>query len=127
MYTVKEIAQKFDLTPYTVRYYTDLGLVPTVKRDNNNTRLFGEDSFEWFITILHLKKCGMRISDIKKYVDLCEQGNSTLQARYDYLLKYKKFAYHQLIDAQEQAKFMADKIATYQKWIKEDSKKNHLC
>ncbi|WP_225416443.1 hypothetical protein [Levilactobacillus lindianensis] len=43
------------------------------------------------------------------------------------ICQYKKFADHQLIDAQEQAKFMADKIATYQKWIKEDSKKNHLC
>lgn len=127
MYTVKEIAKKFGLTPYTVRYYTDLGLVPPVKRDKNNNRLFGEDSFEWFETIIHLKKCGMTMNDIKKYVDLCEKGNSTLQERYDYLMKYKNYADEQLKDAKVQAEFMKNKLAIYEKWIKEDSQEKHLC
>ncbi|MGQ5710010.1 MerR family transcriptional regulator [Lactobacillus sp. PSON] len=125
MYTVKEISKKFGLTPYTVRYYTDLGLIPTVKRDKNNNRLFDKDSFEWFVTIIHLKKCGMTISDIKKYVDLCQEGNSTLQERYDYLKKYKNYADEQLKDAKVQAEFMKNKLATYAKWIKEYSNENY--
>ncbi|MBP2058450.1 DNA-binding transcriptional MerR regulator [Lactobacillus colini] len=127
MYTVKEIAKKFNLTPYTVRYYTDLGLVPTVKRDKNNNRLFGEDSFEWFETIIHLKKCGMTINDIKKYVDLCKKGNSTLQERYNYLMKYKNYADEQLKDAKIQAEFMKNKLAIYAKWIEEYTQEKHLC
>lgn len=40
MYTVKEVAKCLNLTEHTIRYYTDKGLVPSIKRDKNNTRIF---------------------------------------------------------------------------------------
>ena len=30
MYTVKEIAKCLNMTEHTIRYYTDMGLVPTL-------------------------------------------------------------------------------------------------
>ena len=40
MYTVKEISELLDMTEHTIRYYTDMGLVPSIKRDKNGNRLF---------------------------------------------------------------------------------------
>jgi Predicted transcriptional regulators len=51
MYTVKEIAKLLDMTEHTVRYYTDMGLVPSLKRDKNGNRLFDEESKNWLIGI----------------------------------------------------------------------------
>jgi DNA-binding transcriptional MerR regulator len=42
MYTVKEVAQKTNLTVHTIRFYTDKGLIPNVQRNKNNARLFEE-------------------------------------------------------------------------------------
>lgn len=47
MYSVKEVAKLLDLTEHTVRYYTDKGLVPNIKRDKNNNRLFDDKSINW--------------------------------------------------------------------------------
>lgn len=122
MLTVKQISKKFGLTPHAIRYYTDKGLIPTVLRDKNNNRVFDEDSFEWITTIIHLKKCGMTIDDIKKYVDLCLIGDSTLEERYVYLSKYRDYSLKQLEEAKEQADFMQNKIRQYSKWISEKNK-----
>jgi DNA-binding transcriptional MerR regulator len=61
MYTVKEIAKLLDMTAHTVRYYTDIGLVPTLKRDKNGNRPFDEESKNWLIGIKNLSGSGMSI------------------------------------------------------------------
>ena len=71
MYTVKEAAALLGLTEHTVRYYTDKGLVPSVKRDKNNNRLFDEESMNWLTGVKYLKQCGMSIETIREYVRLC--------------------------------------------------------
>lgn len=40
MYTVKEIAKLLDMTEHTVRSYTDMGLVPSLKRDKNGNHVW---------------------------------------------------------------------------------------
>ena len=65
-YSIKEFAEKFNVTEHTVRYYTDIGLLPC-RRDNQNRRLFDEESENWMQGITCLKGCGASIEDIKEY------------------------------------------------------------
>jgi DNA-binding transcriptional MerR regulator len=113
MYSVKEVAKLLDLTEHTVRYYTDKGLVPNVKRDKNNNRLFDEESINWLTGVKYLKQCGMSVEDIKTYVDLCLEGDSTIQERYEIILKQKEIAQTQLEQAKIRAKYMEDKAKHY--------------
>lgn len=46
------------LTEHTVRYYTDTDLVPNMKRDQNNNRVFDDASLKWLVCAKHLRKCG---------------------------------------------------------------------
>ena len=39
-YTVAQAAEKVNLTPYTLRYYEKVGLLPGVKRRSNGIRVF---------------------------------------------------------------------------------------
>ena len=89
MYTVKEISKLLNMSEHTVRYYTDMGLVPTLKRDKNGNRLFDENSKNWLIGIKNLRGSGMSIKAVKDYVDLCLQGESTLEKRYEIIIEQK--------------------------------------
>ncbi|MEK4510911.1 MerR family transcriptional regulator [Paenibacillus sp. FSL K6-2524] len=113
MYTVKEVAKLLDLSEHTIRYYTDKGLVPTLQRDNNNNRLFDEESVNWLTGVKYLKQCGMSVKAIKNYVDLCLSGDSTVQERYQIILEHKATALAQLEEAKLKAKYMEDKANHY--------------
>ncbi|MFE3897536.1 MULTISPECIES: MerR family transcriptional regulator [unclassified Priestia] len=113
MYTVKEVAKLLDLTEHTVRYYTDKGLVPNLQRDKNNIRLFDDQSINWLKGAKHLKQSGMSVEAIKSYVDLCLEGESTIQQRYEILLEQKATALAQLEQAKLIVKFMEEKVNHY--------------
>ena len=114
MYSVKETAEIVGLTEHTIRFYTDKGLVPNVTRDRNNNRLFDEESINWLTGVKYLKECGMSIEAIKDYVDLCLEGNSTIEQRYQIVLRQKTVAEEQLRSAQERIEYLNAKLAFYQ-------------
>lgn len=113
MYTVKEAAQIVGLSEHTVRFYTDKGLVPNLQRDKNNTRLFDEESLNWLMAAKRWKLCGMSIEEMKAFVDLSMEGDSTLQERYEIILKQKDVALAQLEEAKSRADYLAKKADLY--------------
>ncbi|MBE5101610.1 MerR family transcriptional regulator [Priestia aryabhattai] len=113
MYTVKGVANLLGMTEHTVRFYTDKGLVPNLKRDKNNNRLFDDDSIKWLIGTKNLRKCGMSMEEIKHYVDLCLEGDSTIPERYEIILRQKEAALTELEEAKERAKLMEKKAQHY--------------
>lgn len=114
MYTVKEIAKCLDMTEHTVRYYTDMGLVPPLQRDKNGNRLFDEASKNWLIGIKNLRGSGMSIKAIKEYVNLCLEGDSTIEVRYAIILEQKKRLEEQLKEMNQRYQYMEQKANMYQ-------------
>ena len=45
--TIKEVSQKYALTPDTIRYYERIGLIPPVPRKPNGIRDFDQESCNW--------------------------------------------------------------------------------
>lgn len=117
MYTVKEVAQRLNLTEHTIRFYTDKGLVPNIQRDKYNNRLFDEESLNWLIRVKYLKDCGMSIKDVKHFVDLYLDGDSSILLRYEIILKYKEIAQEQLEEATRRVEFMEKKAKRYREII----------
>lgn len=114
-YTIKEFAQRFAVTEHTVRYYTDIGLLPC-RRDGGNRRVFDEESVNWMQGITCLKGCGASIEDIQEYCRLCllEESPETLNARYQIILKQRDAAYRRIEQAKATARYMDEKVAHYQ-------------
>lgn len=113
MYTVKEIAKCLDMTEHTVRYYTDMGLVPSLQRDKNGNRLFDEESKNWLIGIKNLRGSGMSIKAIKEYVNLCLEGDATIEVRYDIILEQKKQLEEQLKEMNQRYQYIEQKANMY--------------
>lgn len=91
MYTMMQVCQKTNMTYQTLKYYCNEGLIPNVKRDKNNRRIFEERDVKWIKDLTCLKKCGLSIQEMKIYLDLCLEGESTIPLRKE-ILTHKREA-----------------------------------
>lgn len=87
MYTMMQVCRETDMTYQTLKFYCNEGLVPNVKRDKNNRRVFDERDVKWIKDLVCLKKCGMSIQEMKEYLELCLQGESSIPQRKEMLVK----------------------------------------
>ncbi len=130
IYTLKQFAEMFNTTEHTIRYYTDINLLPC-QRDKGNRRIFNEESVNWMQGIACLKGCGASIVDIKEYCDLCRlpESRETLYARYQIILRQREQAYKRIEEAKATADYMDEKVQHYEKimsgLIPDDSNPEH--
>lgn len=90
MYSMKEVSKQTGLSYETLKYYCNEGLIPNVKRDSNNYRVFDDRDIAWIENLTCLKQCGMGISEMKVYIDLCLEGISSITERKKILEKKKE-------------------------------------
>lgn len=90
MYTMKETCEKTGLPYETLKFYCNKGLVPNVKCDGNNHRVFDDRDVAWINSLNCLKNCGMSISEMKEYIELCLIGESSIPERKLILEKKRK-------------------------------------
>ena len=81
MYTMKQACEKTGLTYETLKFYCNQGLVPNVKRDSLNRRVFDDRDIAWINSLSCLKNCNMGISEMQEYLALCLQGEGTIPER----------------------------------------------
>ena len=78
---MKQCCEATGMSYETLKFYCNEGLVPNVKRAANNYRVFDEHDVNWIRSLSCLKKCGMSIQEMKEYLALCLQGQSTIPER----------------------------------------------
>lgn len=101
MFTMKEACEQTSLPYETLKFYCNQGLVPNVKRDKNNHRIFDEHDIAWINSLNCLKNCGMSIAEMKEYLKLCLEGESTIPKRKVILEVKRKSLEKQLKQTQE--------------------------
>lgn len=90
MYSMKEACQMTDMTYETLKFYCNEGLVPNVKRDSRNYRVFDDNDINWINSLNCLKGCEMSIAEMKEYLALCLEGEASIPARKEILKKKKE-------------------------------------
>ena len=91
MYSMKEACELTGMTYENLKFYCNEGLVPNVKRDSRNYRVFSEHDIKWIQSLTCLKNCGMTIPEMKEYLNLCLMGQSSIPER-KVILAHKKEA-----------------------------------
>ena len=81
IYSMKETCKLTELTYDTLKFYCNKGLIPYVKRDKNNYRIFDDNDIAWINSLSCLKNCGMTIKEMQEYLDLCLKGEQTIPKR----------------------------------------------
>ena len=81
MYTMKQACELTNSSYETLKFYCNQGLVPNVKRDANNRRVFDDRDIAWINSLSCLKNCDLSIAEMKHYIDLCLQGEASIPER----------------------------------------------
>lgn len=117
MYTIKEVAKIMDVSEHTLRFWAKNGFIPDIIRDRNNIRLFSEHTLGWVKIVKCLRNVGVDLKSVKKYIDLCLIGDSTINERYDIILETKKKALEQMDDLKKQLELLDYKENYYKNLI----------
>ncbi|MBO0468675.1 MerR family transcriptional regulator [Enterococcus plantarum] len=116
-YTVKEVSEIMNISPYTLRFYDKKGLFPFVKRNSKNVREFNEEDLEWVYIVMCLRATGLSISNVQHYITLFRQGDETVKNRLDLLIEQRSIIKRQLVELNEKSEMLEYKIAVYQGMI----------
>ncbi|MBR1603062.1 MAG: MerR family transcriptional regulator [Synergistaceae bacterium] len=81
IYTMMQACKETGMTYQGLKFYCNEGLVPNVKRDSLNRRIFDDHDIAWIKSLSCLKNCGMGIQEMKEYTQLCLEGASSIPQR----------------------------------------------
>ena len=117
MYTIKEVSEKTDVSEHTLRFWAKSGFFPFIKRDENNIRQFSDSDLDWVRIVKCLRAVGIENRSVKRYIDLCIAGDSTISERYEIIQNTKKKAQQQMEDLKKQLELLEYKEKFYQNLI----------
>ena len=101
MYSMKEACALTNMTYENLKFYCNEGLVPNVKRNKRNYRVFDDHDIKWIQSLTCLKNCGMSIAEMKEYLALCLEGKGSIPQRKVILANKKEALLQSIADLQE--------------------------
>ena len=124
MYTIKEVADKMEISEHTLRFWAKSGFFPFVTRNQNNIRMFSDDDLNWVRIVKCLRSVGTESKLVKRYIDLCIIGDSTISERYEIIKATKEKTIKQLDDLKKQLDMLNYKEEHYKNLIKHNLNDN---
>ncbi len=118
MYTIKEVSRMMDVSEHTLRFWAKSDFFPLVTRNENNFRMFSDTDVEFVKIIKCLRAIGTDNKNIKKYIDLCLIGDSTIEQRYEIIKETHKKAIEQMKEHQKRLELLDYKEKYYQNLMK---------
>ena len=100
-YSIGEISQRLDIAPSALRYYEKEGLLPFVERSDSGIRQFTDIDLEWLIIIDSLKRTGMPLKEIKDFVKMFEERDTTIARRLEIVRRHREVIQQQVAKLNE--------------------------
>ena len=114
---IAEVAQQFDISADTLRYYERIGLLRPVARNASGIREYGESDLARIEFIKCLRGAGVSIEALTAYMRLLDEGDGTLAER-KAILEQQRGLIRQRIDEMQAGLARLDyKIAHYEDLI----------
>ena len=77
MVKIKEVSEKYGLSLDTLRFYEKKGLVEQISKNSSGVREYTEKDLQRLEFIKCMRSAGLSIKVLKRYVDLCDEGDDT--------------------------------------------------
>ena len=111
-YKIGDFSEIVGLNSPTLRYYEKEGLIKP-NRTENGVRYYTEQDAKWVRFLLHLKSTGMTIEQLKRYVKLRAEGDSTINQRIELLEEVRRNFEIQYQQLQDSWMILNDKLDWY--------------
>jgi DNA-binding transcriptional MerR regulator len=112
-YSIGEFSKMVGVSEHTLRYYEKEGLIK-VNRDENNVRVYSDKDKLWVETLLHLKKSGMSLKDMKQFIMWGYMGDETMEERLALLKNHRKKVVEEFEKIRQSLEFLDTKINFYE-------------
>ncbi|MDD7411423.1 MAG: MerR family transcriptional regulator [Fusobacterium gastrosuis] len=112
--TIKEVSEILNISQDTLRYYEKIGMIPPVKRTVGGIRNYQEEDIGWIQLVTCMRNAGLPIKVMIDYLNLYQQGDSTIQARYNLLKEQREKLLEQRKQIDETLEKLNYKIARYE-------------
>lgn len=113
MYTMKDVCRETGMAYETLKFYCNEGLIPNVKRNQNNYRVFDDRDIAWIKSLSCLKNCGMSIQEMREYIDLCLKGAASIPERKVTLAQKREELLIKMAEVQECIDYIDNKQLFY--------------
>ncbi|APX72221.1 MerR family transcriptional regulator [Companilactobacillus allii] len=114
---IKEISDRLDIRPETIRYWEKVGLVSPSSRTKSGYRDYDETNVEWIQYVKCLRVIGVPIENIKKYNELFLIGDSTINERKNIIIDQRQHLIDQIKEFESALELADNKIKNYEKMI----------
>lgn len=110
---IKEIAEKFGITPDTIRYYEKIGIIPPIKRDKNGYRIFTKQDMNWIFLARSLRNAGVSIESLLEFGHYSEATGDARLHQKDILKNQLEHIDTNIAELQKTRELLAYKIDTF--------------
>jgi len=110
---MKDVCRETGMAYETLKYYCNEGLIPNVKRNQNNYRVFDDRDIAWINSLSCLKNCGMSIQEMREYIDLCLKGAASIPERKVILAQKREELLIKMAEIQGSIDYIDNKLLFY--------------
>lgn len=116
--TIREVAEKYDITPDTLRYYERIKMIPEVTRTAGGIRDYQESDLQWVELALCMRSAGLPVEAMIEYLRLYQKGDETIPARLELLNNQMEVLKEQRDKIEATMKKLSYKISRYEEAAK---------
>ncbi len=112
--TIKEVAEKYQISADTLRYYERIGAIPPVTRTSSGIRDYQEEDLKWVELAKCMRSAGLPMEALVSYRELFEQGDDTIPQRLELLITQRETLLQQQAQISDTLDRLNGKIAHYE-------------
>lgn len=109
----KQVAEMFDLTTDTIRYYERVGVIPAIKRDKNGYRVYTKRDLNWIFLAKSLRRAGVSIESLIEFATLAQLDGNVEEAQKQILKDQLQEIEKKLLEMAKTKELLQYKIETY--------------
>lgn len=111
---IAEVSEQYGISSDTLRYYERIGLLPHVTRNESGIRDFTELDIRRVNFIKCMRSAGLPIEVLIDYMELVQQGDSTIETRQQILLEQRDLLESRIAEMQKTLDLLNHKIQVYE-------------
>jgi len=116
--SVSEAAAEVGLTAHTLRWYEQQGLVDPVLRDSAGRRRYTKQDIDWLLLLTKLRRTGMPVRDMLRYVELAREGEHTIADRLRIFEQHRDRVLARIADLRRDLELINHKISVYDETVR---------
>lgn len=124
LYTIGEMAKALGINTSALRYYDKEGLLPFVERSRSGIRMFTDKDYAMLKLINCLKRSGLSIKEIKSYIKMAQEGDTSLKERQKIFESRRSAVKKEIEELNETLEILNYKCWYYETALKKGSEKN---